>query len=396
MTMPSSAALSDLETSDAELVGRATGLVPLIREYATQGSEARRVAPEVVKALEDADIFRLLVPKRHGGHGTTLRTAVDAMVEVARGDGSTGWIASLLTVGTGFTSNASDQAQEEVFGANPKAKVCGIFTPGSKSERIDGGYLVSGRWPYASGSFAADWGSLGITLEGGEMALALIPAEAWTIEPTWFVAGMKGTGSDTIVVDDHFVPDHRIQPVKDMFEGRFLTPYTDERMASMAFNAVAAAILVAPQIGLGRHALEITRAKLPHKPVAYTCYPEARLSPTHQFGVANAATKLHLAELTLNRICLDIDRAAAERRMPDLETRARIRNDTGVVAELVTGAIDTLLTANGAGSFAEVNVLNRIWRDSETAARHALVTPEIGKEAYGRVLLGNEEPTIAL
>lgn len=198
---------------------------------------------------------------------------------MARGDGSTGWIAALMTVGTGFASTSSAQAQEDIFSANAKAKVCGVFSPGSKAERVDGGYLVSGRWPYASGSFTADWGSLGIPIEGGELALALIPAEAWTIEPTWFVAGMQGTGSDTIVIEDHFVPDHRIQPVKDMFEGRYLTPHTDERMASMSFNAVAAAILVAPQIGLGRHALEITRAKLPLKPVAYTSYQEARLSP---------------------------------------------------------------------------------------------------------------------
>lgn len=394
--MSSSATVSDLETSDAELVGRATGLVPLIREYAAQGSEARRVVPEVVKALEDADIFRLLVPKRYGGHGTTLRTAVDAVAEVARGDGSTGWIAALMTVATGFASTASAQAQEEIFGAHPKAKLCGIFSLGGKSERVDGGYLISGRWPYASGSFAADWGSLGISLESGEAAMALVPAETWTIEPTWFVTGMKGTGSDTIVIEDHFVPDHRIHSVKDRSEERYRTPHPDDRMASMALNAVAAAILVAPQIGLGRHALEITRAKLPHKPVAYTGYQEARLSPTHQIGVANAATKLHLAELTMYRMCLDLDRAADERRLPDLETRARIRNDTGVVAELVKDAIDLLLTANGAGSFAEVNVLNRIWRDSGTAARHALVTPEIGKEAYGRLLLGNEEPTIAL
>jgi alkylation response protein AidB-like acyl-CoA dehydrogenase len=396
MTMSSSAAVSDLGTPDAELVGRATSLVPLIREYATQGSEARRVAPEVVKALEDADIFRLLVPKRCGGHGASLRTVFEAVAEVARGDGSTGWIAALMTVATGFASTASAELQEEIFGANPKAKLCGIFAPGGTSERVDGGYVISGRWPYASGSFAADWGGLGILLESGEPAMAIVPPEAWTIEPTWFVAGMKGTGSDTVVVENHFVPDHRIQPVKDISEGRYQTPYGDEPMASMAFSALAAAILVAPQIGLGRHALEITRAKLPLKPVAHTSYREARLSPTHQIGVANAATKLHLAELTVNRICLDLDQAASERRLLDLETRARIRNDTGVVAELVKEAIDLLLTANGAGSFAEVNVLNRIWRDSETAARHALVTPEIGKEAYGRLLLGNDEPTIAL
>lgn len=396
MTMSSSAAVSDLETSDAELVDRATGLVPLIREYAAQGSEARRVAPEVVKALEDADIFRLLVPKRYGGHGATLRTAVDAVAEVARGDGSTGWIASLMTVGTGFASTASAQAQEDIFGANPKAKVCGVFSPGSKSERVDGGYVVSGRWPFASGSFTADWGSLGVLMEGGEMALALIPAEAWTIEPTWFVSRHAGHGQR----------HHRGR-------GPLRARSPDSAGQGHVRGALSHAVhrrthgVDGLQRGRRRHSRRTAdrsgSARAGDHPgqAAFQAgglhqLPGGEALPTHQLGVANAATKLHLAELTLNRMCLDIDRAAAERRMLDLETRARIRNDTGVVAELVTGAIDGLLTANGAGSFAEVNVLNRIWRDSETAARHALVTPEIGKEAYGRLLLGNEEPTIAL
>lgn len=67
-----------------------------------------------------------------------------------------------------------------------------------------------------------------------------------------------------------------------------------------------------------------------------------------------------------------------------------------MVAELATRAIDELMNANGSGSFAEVNVLSRIWRDSSIAARHAYVSADIGREAYGRVLLGNEEPTTVL
>ncbi|XVQ06443.1 acyl-CoA dehydrogenase family protein [Spirillospora sp. CA-255316] len=382
---------------EADLVARATELVPLIREHAAQGSDARQVTPEVVKALEEAGLFRLLVPKRYGGHEASIRTVMDVTAEVARGDGSTGWIVGLVNLATGFTSTFSEQAQEEVFGSNPSPKVCGTFTPGSKSERVDGGYLISGRWPYSSGSFLADWATLGILIEGDDpLAFALVPAEAWTIEPTWYVAGMKGTGSDTIVLEDHFVPAHRVQRINDMAEGRYLTPFKDEPMASMPFYTVGAAILVAPQIGLGRHALERTRAKLPDKAVAYTAYQKAKYSPAHQFGVAKAATNLHMAQLLLNQISLDIDRATFERKMPDTETRGRIRNDSGVIAELVNDAIDKLLTANGAGSFAEVNVLNQIWRDSETAARHAIVAPEMAREAYGRLLLGNDEPTISL
>ncbi|WP_327098168.1 acyl-CoA dehydrogenase family protein [Nocardia vinacea] len=386
---------SDIGTPDAELVGRATGLIPLIREYAAQGSEARRVAPEVVKALGEAGLFHLLVPTRLGGSGATMRTTVDAVAEVARGDGSTGWITALTSSANGFTATFSEAAQQDMFGSNPKATSCGIFSPG-KAEPVEGGYRISGRWPYASGSFAADWATVGIALEDGEVALALIPGEAFSIEPTWFVTGMRGSGSDTIVVEDHFVPKHRIQRFQEMAEGRYLTPYKDEHMASIGFTSVASAILVAPQVGMVRHALEITREKLPAKPVAYTSFSQARQSATHHLAVAKAATNLHMAEMLLDRICLDIDQAAAEARRMDLENRARIRNDTGVVAELCTQAIDLLMSANGSGSFAEANVLSRIWRDSSIAARHAYVSTDIGREAYGRVLLGNEETTTVL
>lgn len=399
MTQATTKAVADhmeLDIPDAEVVARATELVPLIRQYAEQGSQARRVAPEVVNALSEAGLFHMLVPKRLGGSGASLRTAFEAIAEVARGDGSTGWITALMALATGFSSTFSQQCQDDTLGSNPRARICGIFSPGDKSERVEGGYRVSGRWPYASGSFAADWASITITLETGEPGTALVPREAFTIEPSWFVAGMQGTGSDTVVVKDHFVPDYRIQSVPDMMASRFKTPFTGEHLASMPFNAVAAAVLVAPQVGLGRHALELTQAKLPTKFVAYTSYSQAKDSPTHQLNVAKAATKLQLAELLLIDMCREMDQAAAAQRSLAPEERAQLRNNTGVVAELVKEEIDLLLTANGAGSFADSNVLSRIWRDSETASRHALVTTEIGREAYGRLLLGNTEPVIGL
>jgi alkylation response protein AidB-like acyl-CoA dehydrogenase len=396
MTALSISAASDIPVIDTDIVARATELVPLIREYAEQGNDARRLAPEIVKALDEAGLFRTLLPTRLGGLGTTVRTAIEVMKEVSRGDGSAGWVTTLLTVGIGFTTTYSEQAQLEVFADNPSAKVSGTFSPGSRSERVDGGYRISGRWPYSSGSFIADWATLGILLEDGAPGLALVPAEAWTIEPTWFVAGMKGTGSDTIVIEDHFVPDHRVQRFFDMNATNFATPYKDELMAGMPLNAIASAILAAPQVGLARHALEVTRAKLPERAVAYTSYDKAKNSPTHQLCVAKAATYVNMAELLLDQMTVEIDRAAITKAPLDPETRARIRNDTGVIAELVGQAIDTLMTANGAGSFADVNVLNRIWRDSNIGARHAFVSAELGKEAYGRALLGVDEQAILL
>lgn len=378
---------------DRDVIARATALVPLIREHAEKSSEERRVVPEVVDALEEAGLFKLLVPRRLGGLESNLRTMMECVAEVGRGDGSTAWAVALLNVCTWFSTTFSDEAQEEMY-STPNAKACGIFSPPLKSERVEGGYLVSGRWAYSSGSFAATWAALGIGVEDDDpRALALIPSSAWTIEPTWFVAGMKGSGSDTIVVEDHFVPDHRVQRFTDMVEGAFRTSHkADEQNANMAFIPVAAIVLVGAQIGLARHAMERTLANLPKKNVAYTCYTNARNSPTHQVGVAEAASLFDQAELLMQRACADVDGAAARGVQLDRLTRARVRMDTGMIAELVKDGVDKLMTANGASSFADANVLSMIWRDSEIAGRHALVMPELGKEAYGRLLVGADEP----
>ncbi|MCS5722935.1 acyl-CoA dehydrogenase family protein [Herbiconiux sp. CPCC 203407] len=381
---------------DTELVARATALIPLIREHAAETSEQGFVAPAVMAALDEAELLSLFVPHRYGGHEASMRTSMEVLAELAKGDGSTAWAASLLNVCTWFATTFSAEAQDEVFGTNPRSKVAGIFTPGSTMTRVDGGYLVSGRWPYSSGSFAADWAALGIAMavpEGEDpRALALFSRDQFTIERTWFVTGMKGSGSDTIVLVDQFVPDHRVQRFQDMREAQYLTPHqAEERNSNMAFIPVAALVLIAPQLGLARHALELTLVKLPGKSVAYTRYTEAKNSPAHQFGVAAAATKFRLAELLAGEAADLIDHRAILRELPTRTERAQIRNDTGVVAELVKDGLDLLLTANGAGSFAEANVLSRIWRDAEIAGRHAYVTPEVGKEVYGRVLLGADD-----
>ncbi|GBG39239.1 acyl-CoA dehydrogenase family protein [Mycobacterium montefiorense] len=386
---------TDAARPNCEVVAKASALIPLIREYAEQSSADRRVAPEVMAALKAQGLFKVFVPRRYGGYEENLATAIETIAEVARGNGSTAWVVALLNLCTWFATTFAQEAQDEVFGANPDATCCGIFTPFSKTVRVDGGYMVSGQWPYSSGWFGADWATVGLSLDvedENHPALALIPKEAWTINPTWFVAGMQGSGSDTIVVEDHFVPDHRVQRFVAMRDANFATPHkVNERNSNMAFIAVTALILVGAQLGLARHAMELTLQKLPNKAVAYTKYTAAKNSPTHQIGVAVAATKFNLAELLMRQATADVDNAAARGELPDLITRGRIRSDAGIVAELVKDGIDILMTTNGAGSFADANALSQIWRDAEIAGRHAFVSPEVGKEVYGRLLIGADD-----
>jgi alkylation response protein AidB-like acyl-CoA dehydrogenase len=303
----------------------------------------------------------------------------------------------LTNVCTWFATLFSEQAQQDVFGANPKARVCGIFTPAQRCEPVDGGLRVSGSWNYGSGCMWADWGTLGVqigTLPDGspELGLALIPLSELHIEDTWKVAGMAATASNTLVADGIFVPSYRIQPFAAMAAEDYAREYDEEPNYYASFVPVAALILIAAQIGLGRAALDLTLTKGATKAVAYTIFDEAKDSPAHQIATAKAATEIDAAYLLAIRACADVDSHALRRERLDPLTRARIRMDTGKCGELIRGAINRLLSVNGASSFASANPLNRIWRDSEIASRHAFVHPEFAELIYGRVLYGITDP----
>ncbi|GAA1016365.1 oxidoreductase [Acrocarpospora pleiomorpha] len=394
---------------DVETVQRASALFDLIRSEAAQGQEDRQVTKAVTDAVDDAGLFNLMVPQRLGGPGASARTMIEVLVELGRADGSTGWSAALVNACTWFAVTYSEQAQREIWGVGPKAKACGIFFPGmtrrhqlGTGEKVEGGYLLTGEYPYASGNAVADWATLGMLIDGPDgtpaMALGLVEAGDWTVKDTWFTLGMRGTGSNTLVVKDAYVPDHRIQTFDALARGDYATPYARTEPSSRAsFLPVGTVILAAPGIGLAKAALDYSLEKLPARSVGYTVYTEARNSPTHHLAVAQAASNIDAAHLLLARAADDIDAFAAAGAYPDERARGRIRMDTGHAVTLCKEAIDVLMTANGAGAFTQDGLLGRIWRDANAAGRHAFATPEIGREVYGRLLLGADDPlTIAV
>jgi alkylation response protein AidB-like acyl-CoA dehydrogenase len=389
---------NDTATPDAaELVARAKELHPLLVKNAPIGEKDRRVADDSIQALTDAGLFRLTVPKRYGGYQASLRTFLDVSAAVAEADGGTAWIVTLINVCNWMASLFPVQAQDEVFGADPDAKVSGVLAPTSESRRVDGGWRVSGKWYYNSGSWHSTWSVLGIPItdDAGEVvdqALALIPCSDLRLEDTWFVAGMKSTGSNAVIAEDVFVPEHRILRVPDAINGVYPSEHTDtEALYRSAFVPLLALVLIGPQLGMGKAALDYVISKASKKPISYTFYETQQDSVAFQLKIAEAARLIDTAHLHAYRAAGDIDEAAARGVYPDFLTRARVRSDTGHVAESITRAIDILLSAHGAGSFAEVSPLQRIWRDSATAARHAVAAPMVGYEVYGKALLGVEE-----
>jgi alkylation response protein AidB-like acyl-CoA dehydrogenase len=383
------------EPTAAELVARARALQPLLREHAAKTDADRRVPAECIDALGAAGLFKVSVPRRYGGYASTLRAMLDVSAAVAEGDGSAGWVVALVNVCNWLAALFPDRAREEVFaGAEPR--VTGVLTPSATSRKVDGGWQVSGRWYFNSGSWWSTWAVLGVPLTGqdGEVVdqgLALVPAADLTIEDVWYVTGMRGTASNCLVATDVFVPEYRVLSVPAAIEGGYPAPLADEALFRSSFVPVLTLVLAGPQLGMGRAALDLVIDKAAKKPISYTFFETQAESVAFQLQVADAATKIDVAALLCHRTAADIDEAAARGEYLDYRTRARVRADAGYAVQQVVEALTVLMNAHGAGGFADASPLQRIWRDANVAARHAVISPAVGSEVYGKALLGVEE-----
>lgn len=379
-----------------ELVDRIRTLQPMLAKNAAQGETDRRVVEESIIALTEAGVFKVAQPRRYGGYETSMRTMLDVSSAVAEADGGTSWVVALCNVCAWMTGLFPQRAQDDVWAETPEAKVSGVLAPTAEAVKVDGGFRITGRWFYNSGSWHASWAVLGmpITDDAGEaidQGLALVPYTDLELEDTWFVAGMKSTGSNCLIANDVFVPEHRIVSVPQTIKGSYATEHTDETLYRSAFVPLLSLVLAGPQLGMGRKALEIVRDKAAKKPISYTFYTAQADSVAFQVQLAQAAMMIDTAHLHAYRAADDIDAAAAAGVFPNELARTRVRADTGWVLDHITKAIDILLSAHGAASFADVNPLQRIWRDSSVGARHAVVLPMVSYEIYGKALLGRDD-----
>jgi choline dehydrogenase-like flavoprotein len=273
------------------------------------------------------------------------------------------------------------------------ARIAGVLAPSGTAEPVDGGYRVTGRWEWCTGCLHAQWALLGIPLtdDSGQLSdqgFVLVPMSELTIEDTWFVAGMRGTGSNTVVADGVFVPAHRYVSGFKLLSGANDNPHKDEALYRAPFMPGGTIILAGPHLGLARAALDLVTDKAARRGIAYTFYDVQRDAPSVQLAVAKAASLADTAELLAYRAAAEVDDAGRRNSFPGYLARAKTRMDTVQAIVNAREAIRELVSAHGASAFAEASPLQRIWRDSEVASRHAIANAGIGAEVYGRALLG--------
>src|SRR5919199_913469 len=209
-----------------ELLARAEALVPVLRERAGHTEELRRLPDETIEDLHRAGLFRILQPKRVGGSELPFRSIVELVSIIGTGDGSTAWVLANLAAHHWMLAMFPKQAQDEVWGQSPDNLIgSALVFPRGRAHRVEGGYRVSGRWPFSSGVDPSTWNLLGAIAQDEEAGTAmprifLLPASDYTIIDTWHVIGLAGTGSKDVAAEDVFVPEYRSLAMDQITGGR--------------------------------------------------------------------------------------------------------------------------------------------------------------------------------
>jgi 3-hydroxy-9,10-secoandrosta-1,3,5(10)-triene-9,17-dione monooxygenase len=217
--------------------------------------------------LLDSGLLRGLQPARFGGAEAHPGDFFEAIAEIARADGSAGWVAGIIGVHPWQLSLFPKELQDEVWGDNPATMHSSSYAPTGKAQKVKGGFRVSGRWSFSTGCDHCHWVVLGAIGGGVEINGAqvpdsrsfLLPRRDYTIDDNWHVAGLRGTGSKDIVVTDAFVPDYRSQSHWDYALGRELPGWqlNPGPLYRLPFAIVFNYALTASVLGAARGFLEL-------------------------------------------------------------------------------------------------------------------------------------------
>jgi alkylation response protein AidB-like acyl-CoA dehydrogenase len=386
------------EIKGRELIQRARDLHSFLQKSAPVSEENRRVGDNVIAQLVEAELMKVAVPYRWGGLGVSAWTMAQIAVEIAKGDPSAAWV-FCISNSCSWVASLGPDALQEAFFADGVPIACSAVNPPGSFKPVDGGYIVNGAWPYASGCHNSSWGMFGVGgkdenghyVPGGNVFVKMSEV---TIQDTWHVAGLKGTGSNTVVAKDLFVPEHMRVPVDKASGPAPGKKHFGEPSDYFPFLPHLRTTMLGVMVGMAEGALESLIPTTKTKPIIYTTY--ARQSDSHvvQKEIGEAAAMIHAARVMLKQCNTTTDEAALAKRQLTYAEQTENRAETAYATDILVKAVDKLMYVGGSGVFADKYEIQRFWRDLNTAARHAANNPNVGYEIYGRALMG-VEPNIA-
>ncbi len=366
--------------SSVDLVAEAERVGPVAASHADAAESGRRLPAAVVEALRDAQLLRMCVPQIYGGPEASPSTMARAIETIARHDGAAGWCTMIASTTSSLSTYLPVDTARAMY-ADPTVITGGVFARNAAAEAVEGGFRVTGRWMWGSGTQHCQWITGGAVDAEGVGRGMFFPADDVTIHDTWHTSGLRGTGSNDFSVDGAFVPSDRIVRPE-------LGPVVDVPLGAFPNMTLLAIGVAAVSLGIGRHALDSLIE------LAQDKRPQFSQRTIAQNGVAQSDLAQAEASLRSARAFFydEVDQAwalaGAGARVPTA-SRVRIRLAGVHAAASVAKVADLAYTLGGGTAIFDASPLQRCMRDAHVVTQHIMVAPRL-YETLGKSLFGQD------
>lgn len=382
--------------SDAQpvegLLERVKAVVPLIADRAADAERERKPDDAVIEALKATGVFRSFVPRTYGGYEIGMDLYVDIGISVSEACASTGWITTFYMEHNWLIGLFAEELQHEIFTAAPFILAPGSVNPkGGMATRVEGGYVLTGRWKFATGVVHADWVLLSTMVETADepvQRLCLVRPDDIRVEDTWYVDGMAATGSRDIVAERVLVPERQLS----LLVPPVVTAGPDAtylmRLPVRPFLSLTAAI---PALGAARRAVTLYRELLGER-VRFGTKKVQKDSASAQIRLANAFTDTRAAEMVLRGVARQIERhARGEIRLSGMHQQELGLSIAHVVRDCAA-VVRQVMEGSGASVHFLNHPLQRINRDVQMMSAHTVFDVDLSAEQCGRARLEFDGP----
>lgn len=383
--------MSDL--TEAELLQRIEGLLPMIEAHAAEAERQRKPVDAVMRAISDTGIYRYFVPKRFGGLEFGMQTFIRIGIALGGACASTAWVTTFCMEHNWLLGLYGREAQEDIFGKQPWIIAPGALAPRGTATPVDGGYQLTGRWEWGTGVMHADWVMVGAIVPASgstppQFGMFILPIADAEVIDTWQVAGMAGTGSNDIAVNDRFVPAHRVVDLAKLRTGGAPgAAWHDRPMYRMPMLPVLGLTALSPAVGVAKRAVALFRDRMKERTVYGTSDKQGEKAVAqHRLGRLSVAAKN--VEILIHQLAAEVeDWGHATTPCPEA-VRAEYRIRLGDLMRQSRDIVRDVVEASGAHVHFLGNPLQRMHRDIHTMSCHTVFDVDIGAEQHGRILLG--------
>ncbi|MCA1983235.1 hydroxylase [Nocardioides nematodiphilus] len=394
-------------SNDFSVLAKVEELADFFAAQAEEADALGRLPDATVATMKATGIAKILHPADLGGLEGSPVEFFQSLIAMGSQSTSAAWVAGVVGVHAFELAQADRRLQEEIWGASGEKAdtwTASPYAPFGRAKTVEGGYIFSGRWPFSSGTDHCEWiilGGLitdadGAPIKGNPLRHFVLPRADYEIDQdSWNVAGLKGTGSKDIIINDAFIPEHRVINSADLgtFDlaknaGRYDSPTYRMPFHQMFNGAIAGATLSAAVGALGA-ASAYMRSRVTVKGVSTST------DPRHLFVLAEAASDIDASVMQFLGGFEQMWDLALEGREIPLDLRARTRRDQVRAVHRSVGAVEELVKLAGGNALRGGSAINRFWRDVHMGAAHQANQEDSTYQTFGLSHMGLPLPPSA-